>query len=495
MPDCALSVASASPRGAAGAPFHPQTAPCSPHPAPQVALLARSIRVVGAKDTPGLGCHSIFYENFTGGLAFFYGGWACLRRTYMRAHVEGASSCPRQLWPPILPAAASPVPKRHTRTAAPQHPQPQSAPSFLKLPRRTPKNAAVHVEGVEFDNCGQTDSIGRYPVHFHMAARVPAGTYVRAASIHDSNFRAVTLHGTQGVLVERCAAVEIPGHAYFLEDGAEWDNTLRGNLGMLGEPTPARCCMAHSCCVLICAVHFRFVWLRGPWRGPCTLRAHSPALWPAAWPAQRRNPDGRSQPQSGSPAATSRARPISHARPVRAKTTGARLGSDQVGDNGDLSVFWITNPNNTFENNAAAATEGWGWFVHTRLSPRGLSKARWPGVRPSETPLRRFAGNSAHSVRLCIEMEADAVDAGDSPPVDPNSPPANWQPKNPDGSWAETLISGFTCHHAWHSGFWSRMGGVRMKDTAWADSTEAVQFATTGQHVSPPGTSFLVNAT
>lgn len=39
--------------------------------------------------------------------------------------------------------------------------------------------------------------VGRYPVHFHMAARVPAGTYLRSCAIHDSLFRAVTLHGTQ----------------------------------------------------------------------------------------------------------------------------------------------------------------------------------------------------------------------------------------------------------------------------------------------------------
>jgi cell migration-inducing and hyaluronan-binding protein len=68
-----------------------------------------------------------------------------------------------------------------------------------------------------------------------MAGQVPAGTYVRASSVHDSLFRAITLHGTQGVLLEGNSAFDIAGHAYFLEDGAEWGNTLRGNLGMLGE--------------------------------------------------------------------------------------------------------------------------------------------------------------------------------------------------------------------------------------------------------------------
>lgn len=66
----------------------------------------------------------------------------------------------------------------------------------------------------------------------------------------------------QGALLERNVAVGVAGHAFFLEDGAETGNTLRGNLGLL----------------------------------------------------------------------------------VRPKTEGARLGSDRDGPNGDLSVFWITNP-------------------------------------------------------------------------------------------------------------------------------------------------------
>jgi hypothetical protein len=100
----------------------------------------------------------------------------------------------------------------------------------------------------------------------------------------------------------------------------------------------------------------------------------------------------------------------------------------------------------------------------------------------------------AHSVRMCLEMEADAVDAGDSPVISPDSLPANWQPKNPDGTWAETLISGFTCHHAFSAGLWSRMGLMRLVDTRWADCPEALQFATSGDHVAVPGVSYLTNA-
>ena len=132
-----------------------------------------------------------------------------------------------------------------------------------------PPTPAVHVEGVEFDNCGQ-DAIGRYPGHFHLAGQVPPGTYVRAAAVHDSNFRAVTLHGTQGVLVERAVAVNVLGHAYFFEDGAEFGNTLRNNLGMLGEAQrasgPGRTHAADLCAWSAAAGKSQQPGAKGPFR-------------------------------------------------------------------------------------------------------------------------------------------------------------------------------------------------------------------------------------
>lgn len=35
------------------------------------------------------------------------------------------------------------------------------------------------------------------------------------------------------MLLERNVAFDVAGHAFFIEDGAEWDNTLRGNLGLM----------------------------------------------------------------------------------------------------------------------------------------------------------------------------------------------------------------------------------------------------------------------
>lgn len=91
----------------------------------------------------------------------------------------------------------------------------------------------VHLLAVELQNVGQGDQIGRYPLHFHVAHRVPAGTFLRQNSIHYSHFRAITIHGTQNVLVEGNVAYNITGHAVMLEDGAETDNVFEKNLIVL----------------------------------------------------------------------------------------------------------------------------------------------------------------------------------------------------------------------------------------------------------------------
>lgn len=61
-------------------------------------------------------------------------------------------------------------------------------------------------------------------------------TYNRYNSIHDTNFRCVTIHGTHGLLVEGNVAYKNLGHCYFLEDGVEQNNTLRENLAVLTLP-------------------------------------------------------------------------------------------------------------------------------------------------------------------------------------------------------------------------------------------------------------------
>lgn len=61
--------------------------------------------------------------------------------------------------------------------------------------------------------------------------------------------------------------------------------------------------------------------------------------------------------------------------------------------------FWITNPENTFEDNVAAGTQGTGfWFIMptSPLSPSG-DLDYYSGLRPHTRPLDLFARNKAHS--------------------------------------------------------------------------------------------------
>jgi G8 domain len=97
------------------------------------------------------------------------------------------------------------------------------------------------IDGVEFYQLGQGGVIGRYPVHFHMARKVPQptttpvfneGTYVVDSSIHDSNTRFITVHATQGVLLARNVGYRSIGHGFYLEDATEINNRLYSNIGI-----------------------------------------------------------------------------------------------------------------------------------------------------------------------------------------------------------------------------------------------------------------------
>ena len=68
--------------------------------------------------------------------------------------------------------------------------------------------------------------------------------------------------------------------------------------------------------------------------------------------------------------------------------------------------FWITNPNNTIEDNIAAGTEGTGyWFIFpiTPLEP-AASLNYYAGAEPSKEPLGKFDGNTAHSCMSGLDI-------------------------------------------------------------------------------------------
>jgi hypothetical protein len=61
--------------------------------------------------------------------------------------------------------------------------------------------------------------------------------------------------------------------------------------------------------------------------------------------------------------------------------------------------YWITNPNNIFEDNVAAGTEGTGFWFAFPTSPMGASAVEpyFSGLEPHKEPLGKFDRNTAHS--------------------------------------------------------------------------------------------------
>ena len=62
------------------------------------------------------------------------------------------------------------------------------------------------------------------------------------------------------------------------------------------------------------------------------------------------------------------------------------------------SVFWMTNPMNHWEGNIAAGSQGYGFWMQLRSSPRGPHKET--SIIPNQMPLGSFRENAAHSINI-----------------------------------------------------------------------------------------------
>ena len=70
------------------------------------------------------------------------------------------------------------------------------------------------------------------------------------------------------------------------------------------------------------------------------------------------------------------------------------------------SSFWITNPNNIFENNIAAGTHGTGFWFAMPKKPMTESATipRFQNMQPYKEPLGKFSGNKAHSCKSGLDI-------------------------------------------------------------------------------------------
>ncbi|XP_044933989.1 fibrocystin-L [Mustela putorius furo] len=88
------------------------------------------------------------------------------------------------------------------------------------------------IEYVEIFHAGQAFRLGRYPIHWHLLGDLQFNSYVRGCAIHQTYNRAVTIHNTHHLLVERNVIYDIKGGAFFIEDGIEHGNILQYNLAV-----------------------------------------------------------------------------------------------------------------------------------------------------------------------------------------------------------------------------------------------------------------------
>ncbi len=92
---------------------------------------------------------------------------------------------------------------------------------------------------VEFKHLGQRQELGRYPLHWHMQRDNGYGQFVRDSAVRETFNRAITIHGSHGIEVERNVCFDSEGHAVFLEDGVERNNRFIRNLVVATRKPPA----------------------------------------------------------------------------------------------------------------------------------------------------------------------------------------------------------------------------------------------------------------
>lgn len=93
------------------------------------------------------------------------------------------------------------------------------------------ETAVVRLSNVEFFHVGQSFRLGRYPIHFHLNGDMPS-SYVKECAIHESFNRAVNVHATNYVNIDRNFIFDIRGGAFFLEAGNEIGNVFTQNLAI-----------------------------------------------------------------------------------------------------------------------------------------------------------------------------------------------------------------------------------------------------------------------
>ncbi len=102
-------------------------------------------------------------------------------------------------------------------------------------------DSAGSISYAEFRHLGKLDTLGKYPIHYHLVGASMRGSSLVGVSVWDSHNRWITVHGTQYLVVKDCIGYKGVGHGFFLEDGTEVYNIFDRNLAVQalgGKPLP-----------------------------------------------------------------------------------------------------------------------------------------------------------------------------------------------------------------------------------------------------------------
>jgi cell migration-inducing and hyaluronan-binding protein len=232
--------------------------------------------------------------------------------------------------------------------------------------------ATAYVTGVEFKQMGQGGRLAHYPIHFHMARKVPYETTIASNSIDESMTRWIVLHSTLGVRVANNVGYKSIGHGFYLEDGTETGNIFDENLGVF-----ARAAI-----------------------------------------------DNDQNPRKIAGILSDNQDPA-----VFAKPNVANQGFPYRSDSEYPSVFWITNGWNAFTGNMAAGAGTCGacyWLVPAANSAMAdvpddngaMQDMKWSGYAGLQkdrdfagtTPLKSFEGNFCTSAMMAFQTTPDGPD-------------------------------------------------------------------------------------
>jgi len=98
------------------------------------------------------------------------------------------------------------------------------------------ESLVARISNFELRNGGQAFRLGRYAVHWHMVGNLRQ-SFQKNISVHHSWNRGTAVHGVHHLRLESNILFRVMGHSFFIEDGVEEHNVVKGNLALLTIPS------------------------------------------------------------------------------------------------------------------------------------------------------------------------------------------------------------------------------------------------------------------